>query len=40
MRRFQQVEEYLQVAGQKLSETDLDTLDYYWERAKEQDVSR
>lgn len=38
-RRFHQLEEYLQLAGQELSETDLDTLDYYWERAKEQDVS-
>jgi ATP diphosphatase len=39
-RRFQRVEEYLQIAGQEISETDLDTLDYYWERAKEQDISR
>jgi ATP diphosphatase len=38
-RRFHLLEEYLQLAGQELSETDLDTLDYYWERAKEQDVS-
>jgi len=38
--RFQQVEAFLRAAGQKLSETDLDTLDYYWEKAKEQEASR
>ena len=39
-RRFRRVEEFLQEAGRKLSETDLDTLDYYWDRAKEQEASR
>ncbi|MGB5178583.1 MAG: MazG nucleotide pyrophosphohydrolase domain-containing protein, partial [Gammaproteobacteria bacterium] len=39
-RRFQQVEKFLQDAGQTLSDTDLDTLDYYWEKAKEQEDSR
>jgi len=39
-RRFQQVEKYLQDAGQELSAMDLDTLDYYWEKAKEQEKSR
>ncbi len=39
-RRFQQVEKFLQDAGQILSDTDLDTLDYYWEKAKEQEASR
>jgi len=39
-RRFRQVETFLQVAGQTLSETDLDTLDYYWEKTKEQEASR
>jgi MazG family protein len=39
-RRFQQVEKLLQEAGQKLSDTDLDTLDYYWEKVKEQEASR
>jgi uncharacterized protein YabN with tetrapyrrole methylase and pyrophosphatase domain len=39
-RRFQQVEKFLQDAGLTLSDTDLDTLDYYWEKAKEQESSR
>jgi len=39
-RRFQQVEKYLRATGQTVSETDLDTLDYYWERVKEQEASR
>ena len=39
-RRFQQVEKFLQDAGKKLSDTDLDTLDYYWEKAKELEASR
>jgi ATP diphosphatase len=39
-RRFRRVEEFLHEAGQKLSEADLDTLDYYWDRAKEQEASR
>lgn len=39
-RRFQQVEKFLQDAGLTLSDTDLDTLDYYWEKAKEQEASR
>ena len=39
-RRFQQVEKFLQAAGQTVSGTDLDTLDYYWERVKEQEASR
>jgi len=37
--RFQQVEAYLQDTGQELTETDLDTLDYYWDKAKEQESS-
>ena len=40
MRRFQQVEKFLQDAGQAISDTDLDTLDYYWEKAKEQEATR
>lgn len=40
MRRFQRVEQFLQDAGQAISDTDLDTLDYYWEKAKEQEASR
>jgi len=39
-RRFQQVETFVQEAGQKFSDTDLDTLDYYWEKAKELETSR
>ena len=39
-RRFQQVEKFLQEAGQTLSDTDLDTLDYYWEKAKELEATR
>ncbi len=37
-RRFQRVEKFLQDAGQMLSDTDLDTLDYYWEKAKEEEA--
>ncbi|MEN8206064.1 MAG: nucleoside triphosphate pyrophosphohydrolase [Pseudomonadota bacterium] len=40
MRRFQQVEALLQEAGQKFTDTDLDTLDYYWEKAKELEAAR
>ena len=40
MRRFQRVEQFLQDAGQAISDTDLDTLDYYWEKAKEQEAPR
>ena len=39
-RRFRQVEAFVQEAGQKISDTDLDTLDYYWEKAKELETSR
>ena len=39
-RRFQQVETFVQEAGQKFSDTDLDTLDYYWEKAKELETFR
>lgn len=38
--RFQQVEKFLQDAGQTLSDADLDTLDFYWEKAKEQEAPR
>ena len=34
-RRFHQVEAYCQEAGQRVSETGLDTLDLYWEKAKQ-----
>ena len=34
-RRFQMVEKLSQAAGSTVAETDLDTLDYYWDRAKE-----
>ena len=37
-RRFQRVEKFVQDAGQTLSGTDLDTLDYYWEKAKEEEA--
>ena len=40
MRRFRQVEAFVQEAGQNISDTDLDTLDYYWEKAKELEASR
>jgi ATP diphosphatase len=40
MRRFQQVEKFVQEAGQEFSDTDLDTLDYYWDKAKQLDASR
>jgi ATP diphosphatase len=34
-RRFQMVERLSEAAGKKVAETDLDTLDYYWDQAKE-----
>ena len=40
MRRFRQVEAFLQETGRKFSDTDLDTLDLFWEKAKEQEASR
>jgi MazG family protein len=39
-RRFRQVESFMRDAGQPITEADLDTLDFYWEKAKEQEVSR
>ena len=39
MRRFRQVEAFVQEAGKEISDTDLDTLDYYWEKAKELETS-
>jgi MazG family protein len=39
-RRFQQVETFMRDAGQPFADADLDTLDFYWEKAKEQEVSR
>ena len=39
MRRFRQVEAFVQEAGKEISDTDLDTLDYYWEKAKEMETS-
>jgi ATP diphosphatase len=38
-RRFQMVEKLSQAAGSTVAETDLDTLDYYWDRAKELEVA-
>ncbi len=38
-RRFRQVEQFLREAGQSISSTDLDTLDYYWEKAKQAETS-
>jgi MazG family protein len=35
VRRFRQVEKFCEAAGQSVSDTDLDTLDLYWEQAKE-----
>jgi MazG family protein len=37
-RRFQMVEKLSQAAGSSVAETSLDTLDYYWDRAKELEV--
>ena len=34
-RRFQMVEKLSEAAGSTVAETDLDTLDYYWDQAKE-----
>lgn len=34
-RRFRTVERLSEAAGKTVTETDLDTLDYYWDRAKE-----
>ena len=35
---FQMVEKLSQAAGSTVAETNLDTLDYYWDRAKELEV--
>jgi ATP diphosphatase len=37
-RRFQMVEKLSLAAGSTVAETSLDTLDYYWDRAKELEV--
>ena len=39
-RRFQQMETFMRDAGRSIADADLDTLDYYWEKAKQQEVSR
>jgi MazG family protein len=39
-RRFRRVEQFLREAGENISSTDLDTLDYYWEKAKQAETSR
>jgi MazG family protein len=39
-RRFKQVEAFMRDAGQPITGADLDTLDYFWEKAKEQEVTR
>ena len=38
-RRFRMVERLSEGAGKTVAETDLDTLDYYWDRAKELEAS-
>ena len=38
-RRFRMVERLSEGAGKTVAETDLDTLDYYWDRAKELETS-
>jgi MazG family protein len=36
-RRFRKVEEFCEAAGKTVAETDLDTLDSYWDKVKEQE---
>ena len=38
-RRFQQVEAFCEEAGQSVTETSLDTLDLYWEKAKQSEYA-
>lgn len=39
-RRFHRVEAFLREAGQSFEATDLDTLDFYWEKAKQAETTR